>query len=127
LGGFPMVAVIGAAILAGGKFKRWFWLCLNGGLLFAVGFVHWLFFQSVYSIQALCPWCMIVWTVSITCFWYITLYNIDKKNIKLPKGRPQTAYKWVRKHHLDILVLWFLIIAALILKHFWYYYGKHLS
>ncbi len=30
---------------------------------------------------------------------------------------------WVRKHHLDLLILWLLIIFLLILKHFWYYYG----
>lgn len=126
LGAFPVMAVIGLSIFAGAKFKRWFWLGLNAGLVFALGFVHWLFFESVYRIHALCPWCMIVWVVSITTFWYVTLYNIDQRHIQLPKGHVQRFYKWVRRHHLDILVLWFLIIAALILKHFWYYYGQHL-
>lgn len=125
LGAFPVVAVIGGAILAGAKFKRWFWLGLNAGLVFALGFVHWLFFQSVYNIGALCPYCMAVWAVSITSFWYVTLYNIDQKNIRLPKGRPQKVYAWVRKHHLDILVLWLLVIGGLILNHFWYYYGRN--
>src|SRR5215207_3715923 len=44
LGAFPILAVVGAAMLAGAAFKRWFWLGLNAGLLFALGFVHWLFF-----------------------------------------------------------------------------------
>ncbi len=123
LGAFPVLAVIGAAILAGGRFKRWFWLGLNAGLVFAVGFVHWLFFESVYRIQALCPWCMIVWIICIATFWYVTLYNIDEKHIRLPK-KTQAAYAWIRRHHLDLLVLWFLIITALILKHFWYYYSR---
>lgn len=126
LGGFPMVAIIGAGMLAGARFKRWFWLCANAGLLFAVGFCHWLFFEAVYRIHALCPWCMVVWVVSITCFWYVTLYNIDNKYIQLPKGKAQKAYKWVRMHHLDLVILWFVIIAFFILKHFWYYYGKNL-
>jgi len=124
LGAFPVVAVIGGAMLAGAKFKRWFWLGFNAGLLFALGFVHWLFFESVYRIHALCPWCMAVWVVSITGFWYVTLYNIDQKRLRLPKGTAQLIYAWIRRHHLDILVSWFIIIAALILKHFWYYYGK---
>lgn len=125
LGAFPVLAVIGGAIFAGAKFKRWFWLGLNAGLVFAVGFVHWLFFESVYRIQALCPWCMIVWTVSIITFWYVTLYNIDQGHIKLPKRALTKGYGWVRRHHLDLLVLWFLIIFALIMKHFWYYYGRN--
>ena len=124
LGGFAILATIGAAILAGGKFKRWFWLAVNAGLLFAGGFVLWLFFQSVYRIQALCPYCMAVWVVSLTSFWYLTLYNIDQKNLKLPK-KATKGYAWVRRHHLDLLILAFLIITALILKHFWYYYGRN--
>jgi uncharacterized membrane protein len=127
LGAFPVVALVGVAMLAGAKFKRWFWLGLNAGLLFAVCFVHWLFFESVYRIQALCPWCMAVWVSSITAFWYVTLYNIDQKNIKLKKGKAQSTYDWIRRHHLDILVAWFLIIAGLILKHFWYYYGRNIN
>lgn len=123
LAGFAAIITIGVAIIAGGKFKRWFWLMLEVGLLFALGFVHWLFLQSVYNIGALCLYCMAVWTITITSFWYITLYNIDQKHIKLPKGKSQNIYAWVRRHHLDLLVLWLLIIAALILKHFWYYYG----
>lgn len=125
LGGFPILAVIGAGMLAGAKFKRWFWLAVNAGTLFAVGFVHWLFFESVYRIHALCPYCMAVWAVSITTFWYVTLYNFDEKHLKLPKGKPTKAYVWIRRHHLDLLVLWFVIIAAFILKHFWYYYGRN--
>lgn len=124
LGGFPVLAVVGGAMLAGARFKRWFWLGLNFGVLFAVAFVHWLFYQSVYHIQALCPWCMVVWVVSITSFWYVTLYNIDQKHIRLAK-KALPVYAWVRRHHLDLLVLWLLIITGLILKHFWYYYGRN--
>jgi len=44
--------------------------------------------------------------------------------VRLPEGKAQLIYAWVRQHHLDILVLWFIIIIGFILKHFWYYYGK---
>jgi uncharacterized membrane protein len=126
LGAFAVLITIGMGMLAGGTFKRWFWLGLEAGSIFGLGFVHWLFFQSVYRIHALCPWCMAVWVATITTFWYVTLYNIDEKYIVLPKGRAQTVYAWIRRHHLDILILWFLLITFFILKHFWYYYGKHL-
>lgn len=126
LAGFAALITIGVAILAGGKFARWFWLAMEAGLVFALGFVHWLFIQSVYNIGALCLYCMAVWTITIAGFWYLTLYNIDEKHIRLPKGRPQKIYGWIRRHHLDFLILWYLIIAALILKHFWYYYGRNL-
>lgn len=123
LAGYAAVATIGLAILAGATFKRWFWLAIEAGLLFALGFVHWLFFQSVYRIHNLCIYCMVVWVVTITSFWYVTLYNFDQKNLKLPKGT-EKVYARVRRHHLDLLVLWLIIIAGLVLKHFWYYYGR---
>ena len=124
--GFSVVITIGMAILAGAaKLKRWFWLGLQAGTIFGLLFIHWLFYQSVYHINALCPYCMVVWTMTITLFWYVTLYNIQTGVIKLT-GQAQTIGFFLRRHHLDILILWFLVIAAFILKHFWYYYGQYL-
>jgi uncharacterized membrane protein len=126
LGGFAGLGIIGFGLLAGAKFKRWFWLGLQIGTVFGIGFCHWLFFESVYRIHALCPYCMVVWVVTITTFWYVTLYNIDHGNLNLFGLKQTKFYGWVRRHHLDLLFLWFLIIACLILKHFWYYYGHYL-
>ena|ERR1035437_8699192 len=123
---FAVVITVGVAMLAGATFKRWLWLGFEASVLLGIGAVHFLIYQSVYRLNALCPFCMVVWTMVIPLFWYVTLYNIEQEFIKLPKGRITTVGNFARKHHLDILVLWFLIIAGLILKHFWYYYGKHL-
>lgn len=123
--GFSVVTATGMAVLAGAtRLKRWYWLGLQAGVIFGVCFVHWLFFQSVYRINALCPYCMVVWVMTITLFWYVTLYNIQTGVIRL-KGWLQQAGWFARRHHLDILLLWFLVIAAFILKHFWYYYGQY--
>jgi uncharacterized membrane protein len=122
LAGFAIIATTGVVLLAGAKLKRWYWLGLNLGLLFGLAFVHWLFYESVYRIGALCPYCMVVWTVVVTMFWYTLLYNLQVGHLAA-RGWLQRVSFFVRRHHLDILVLWLLIIAALILKHFWYYYG----
>lgn len=123
---FPVVITTGVVMLAGGALRRWYWLGLQAGVLFGIGFIHWLFYQSVYNIGALCPFCMAVWVVTITAFWYVTLYNIQAGHIKL-HSTLQTVATFARRHHLDILVFWFLIIGALILHHFWYYYGPLLG
>src|ERR1017187_3830780 len=47
LAAFPALIPIGVAVLAGAKFKNWFWRGLNAGLLVAVVFIHWLFVESV--------------------------------------------------------------------------------
>lgn len=119
--GFSIVALIGGAILAEAKFKRWFWIGLQLGVIFAVVFVHWLIFQTVYRINALCPYCMVVWAMTIPIFWYTTLYNLQAGNIKTPV-RLGKAAAFAQKHHGDILLIWFLAIVGVILSHFWYYW-----
>lgn len=125
LGAFPAVAVAGGAILAGARLKRWFWRTLYGGYILGTIFAYWLLYQSVYSIKALCPYCLTVDVVVTISFWYLTLYMFDQKYLPLPKGRPTKIYGWIRRHHLDILIAWFIIVIFFIIKHFWYYYGRN--
>lgn len=126
LGTFPVIMIVGGAMLAGAKFKRWFWLGLEAGLVLGIGFAYWLLFESIYRIHALCPYCLVVDVMLITISWYVTLYVIDNKYLRLPKGRLQKIYSWIRRHHIDILIAWFIVLIALILHHFWYYYKNHL-
>ncbi len=121
---FPVVIATGMALFAGAQtLRRWYWMGLELGSLFGVAFVHWLMFQSVYRINALCPYCMVVWVMTIGIFWYTTLYIVQLNFHKIPeKWEPVAVF--VRKHHLDIFIFWLLLIAAFILKHFWYYYGN---
>jgi uncharacterized membrane protein len=122
---FPIVLTVGAALFAGARFKRWFWLGLEVGALLGVLFTKWLFYESVYRIQALCPYCMVVWVVTLTIFWYVTLYNLQQGHIATPV-RLKRAVAFVQQHHADILVVWLVVIAFLILHHFWYYFGSSL-
>lgn len=121
--GFSVVITSGMAVLAGAKLKRWFWLGMQAGTIFGLAFIHWLFFQSVYNIGALCPYCMIVWSVTIPLFLYTTVHNVREKHIRLP-ARYAGIFGFVEKHHGDILIAWYLTITGLILHHFWYYFGS---
>jgi uncharacterized membrane protein len=126
LAAFAIVITIGVGLLAGARYKKWYWQGLNLGAALGVAFITWLFFQSVYRINALCPYCMVVWVCTITTFWYVTQYNLQTRALVIPGKVGPRITAFVQKHHLDILILWFIVIAALILKHFWYYYGRNL-
>lgn len=126
LAAFSVVVTSGVVLLAGAKLPRWYWLGLLGGTVFGVLFVHWLFYQSVYVIESLCPYCMGVWVVTIISFWYVLLYTLRQKYIVLPKALHGFG-DFLQRHHLDILLLWFIVIAGFILHHFWYYYGPLLG
>lgn len=123
IAGYAGVATIGAAILAGASFKRRFWQLINGGLLLAIVFLHWLIFETLYRIGALCIFCMIVWVMTIPMFWYTTLYNLREGNIKTPKKIVHIV-SFARRHHGDILLAWFVIIIGLVAKRFWYYWSS---
>lgn len=119
--GFSVVITIGMGLFAKAAYKRWFWMGLNIASGLAAVFVHWLIFESLYEINALCLFCMIVWSITMPIFWYTTLYNIQEKNIKISK-RYQKVSLFIQRHHLDILITWYLIVIALILQNFWYYW-----
>ena len=122
LAGYAVVITIGMGLLAGAKFKRWFWLGLQAGTLLGLVFVHWLAYESLYDIGALCIYCMIVWVVTIALFWYTLLYNLRAGNIKLPKSLKAAGY-FSQRHHLDILIAWYVMFILLILNRFWYYWS----
>ena len=119
--GFAVVITIGMAMLAGAKFKRWFWLGLEAGTVFGIAFVHWLFYQAVYNIEALCPYCMVVWAVMIVLFVYVTFYNLTIGNIAAPKKIDSTI-KILDKYKWAIAIFWVMAIAGAILNQFWFYW-----
>lgn len=122
IAGYAAIAAIGTALLAGAKFKRWFWRSVEAGLFLATAFITWLQFETLYRIGALCIFCMVVWAMTMPLFLYVTLYNLRNDNIKTP-AKLTGVVNFAQKHHGDILLAWFLIIIVLILKRFWYYWS----
>lgn len=123
IAGYSMISALGLALLAGAKFKKWLWRGIQAGAIFAFLFMTWLQYESLYDIGSLCIFCMVLWAFTGPLFWYVTLFNLRQGNINLPKKYSRLS-AFLQKHHGDILVLWFLIIFALILKRFWYYWSS---
>ena len=83
--GFPVVITTGVIMLAGAKLKRWYWLSMEVGLTLGVLFAYWLLFESIFSIGALCPWCLTTDVAITTAWWYLTLYLVQEGHLSLPK------------------------------------------
>lgn len=124
--GFSVVATIGASMLAGARFARWFWLSFQVGTVFGISFITWLQFQTIFRINALCIFCIVTWMVMIVTFIYTTIYNLRERNIKV-KGRWKKVSEFAQRNHGNILVSWYLVIALVILQHFWYYWSTLIS
>ncbi|AZZ48851.1 hypothetical protein C5C31_03770 [Rathayibacter rathayi] len=89
--------VVGAGLLAGARFDRWFWALFNLGFLLALVFVGWLIATSIFALGTLCPWCMLTWAVVIPGFWLVTLRNFREGVYPVPAGVRRfagAAYGW---------------------------------
>ncbi|MFV0130851.1 vitamin K epoxide reductase family protein [Streptomyces sp. HMX112] len=112
---YGMVIAIGVALLSGARFRRWYWLGLNAGTLFGVGFCTWLMYQSLYHINSLCLWCCLAWVATIVMFWYVTSHNVRKGLLRAPGAveRFFAEFTWV------VPVVHIGIIGMLILTRWW--------
>lgn len=116
--GFTIVITLGVLTIAGIVLPRWVWWGLNVGALAGFVFVQWLVWQSLYSIGALCPWCMVVWTVTAPIFLWITSANLANGRLGLSEsmGRSIASLRWIA------LFGWYAIVVGLIFlrwQDFW--------
>ena len=113
---FTVVLVTGVLAIAGVSLPRWYWIGLAAGTLLGTVFVHWLIFQSLYNIDALCPYCMVVWAVTIPLLAVVASIALQPL-----AGNPvaRAAYQW----RWSLVALWFTALVLLILAQFWDYWS----
>ena len=120
---FSALSMFALALLAGAAFKRWLWVAAQVAAVVGILGMHYLFFEDVFRIHAICPWCFSVWMVTIPAFVGITVYNIRHKYLGADRFAVTAwAAGFVSKYANDILVLWYLVIFAILLGKFWYYW-----
>ncbi len=115
----PIVITVAIAGLAGVKFPRKFMViaqfCYTLGFLFA----YYLLYMSMFVIQALCPWCLLVTLSTTFVFFSMTRYNIREDNLYLSVKLAKRAKEFIRKDYdklaLGIIVV--AVIAGIILKY----------
>ena len=121
---FSAQAMLGVVMLAGAKLKRWFWRLYGVVILAGLGFIFWLMYQSIFQIKAICIYCLLSWIVMFITAWYVLQFMLAEKHITINN---KAIEAFVRKYHLEILVSWFLLLTALIILEFWYYFGPNLG
>ncbi|WP_342744508.1 vitamin K epoxide reductase family protein [Brachybacterium massiliense] len=122
IAGFAAVLSLGFAFLAGARVARWMSVLIQAGVTFAVLFVQWLIGQSLYEIGALCPYCMVVWAVTIPLFWFTTIHHL-RALADSSTSASRRALRLVIEFRVPVLVAWYLVILALIAVRFWDYWS----
>lgn len=117
--GFPMVIMIALLGLSNVKFPRWFLIGAEIGYVFFTLFAYWLFFNSVYVIQVLCPWCLVV-TFSMTMLSAaITRYNLLNNIFHFGKDTNKKVIRFLEKDFDKLIVAaWIVLLIALVFAKF---------
>lgn len=108
---FTVVLVTGVLALTKVPLPHWYWLGLAVGTLAGAGFVHWLIFQSLYRIGALCPYCMVVWAVTM-CLLVIFA------TLAYESGRVRRNSQFLHRWRWTLTALWFVALFLLIFLRF---------
>ncbi|WP_350271272.1 vitamin K epoxide reductase family protein [Brevibacterium sp. CBA3109] len=122
IGAFIFPLLLGVLLLAGAKIPRWVMVGLNIGLALGTVLVMFLFYVSIYEIGVGCPWCMVVWTVTIPMFVAVTAHNALAGNFGVTIAKNPIA-RVLSKENVAIFVLWMLVIAACIVVQFWNFFS----
>ncbi|WP_051433284.1 vitamin K epoxide reductase family protein [Promicromonospora kroppenstedtii] len=81
---FPVVITTGVVLLVGARLPRWYWTSLLVGTVLGQALVFFLMYTSFYVIVALCPYCMVVWTIMWPLLWYQLVRGVQSGD--LPAG-----------------------------------------
>lgn len=114
---FTVVLVSGVLLLGGVTLPRWYWTGLHAGATVGVLFVHWLIFVSLYRIGALCPYCMVVWTVTVVIFWSVTRQVLVDAAAEASDRGHRVLTRLTARPAL-VVAVWLLVIAALVMLRF---------
>ena len=115
---FTVVVVAGVLAVAKVPLPQWFWIGTTAGLLVGAVFVHWLIFQSLYRIGALCPYCMVVWVVTITLLVVVSSIVL-RPALADSNALVRVLFQW----RWSITALWFTAVFLLIMVRFWDYWS----
>ncbi len=117
--GYAVVITVAVLGLTGAKMPRWFWrtavICYGLGAIFA----YWLFFSSVYVIQVLCPWCLLV-TLSTTMVFATLKHFVLRENIwNFSKHNNVIVQKYLDKDFDKVFfAAWLVLLTALVFIKF---------
>ena len=119
--GYPVV--ITTAVVALTKARKYlpraFWVAANVCYGLGAVFAYWLFFQSVYAIQVLCPWCLVITFSTTILLATVTHYNLRENVFGLSKAASEKVSIFLAEDYDKVLTAgWIVLLAILVFLKF---------
>ena len=97
------------ALAAPSGMPAWFWRVYAGFTAVAFALVHVFAYRSVFEYGSLCPWCMVVWLVTIPLFWSVAGWSMrDGVWGRAPRRAGEIVLSWLPL----LVVVNYLVIAV---------------
>jgi uncharacterized membrane protein len=117
--GYSIVVTVAMAGLSGARFPRWFLITANIFYFLGAIFAYWLFFQSVYVIQVLCPWCLVVTFSTTLVLAALTHYNLRVNTFGLSKAFDKKIQDILFSDYDKLAVaIWIVLLVSMVFLKF---------
>jgi uncharacterized membrane protein len=104
----PVFAAVSALASPGGM-RAWYWRIFTVFVLGGYALVHVFAFRSIFEFGSLCPWCMLVWLMTIPLFWSVVAWTF---RVGAWGGAPRRVGEVIGTWHVPITLVNYLVIAV---------------
>ena len=116
---FPVVILVATLGLLNAKLPHWFWIKAQIWYLLGAIFAYWLFFNSLYDIEVLCPWCLIVTFSTTMLLASLTSYNLQENTFNFSKKTNKRIQAFMKSgYHKLLVAAWIVAMIALVVLKF---------
>lgn len=112
---FAILLALGLLLASGVRLPRWMWWGMVAGTVGAIVFVAWFLGVSVLAFGKLCPFCMVIWVVTIPT----AAATWGEAALRGHLGLPEAAARRVWQARWWIAGAMYVIVVAIILIAFW--------
>ena len=112
---FAVLLLVGALLVSGGRLPRWMWWGVTAGTVGGIGFVVWFLIVSITVFGKLCPFCMLIWAVTIP----IATGTWGEAARRGHLGLPRTEAERLHRARWPIAAAMYLAVAVTVLVAFW--------
>lgn len=117
--GYSVVVTLAVVGLAGAILPKWFWRVAWISYLLGLTFAYWLFFSSVYVIEVLCPWCLLVTVATTLIFASIDRLILRENIFNLSTALNEKVQTFLNKDYDKLITAgWLVLMTALVFIKF---------
>lgn len=112
---FAVLTATGLVLLGGGRLPRFYWVALMAGSAAAAVSITWFQYQAFADLHGLCPYCLVVWAVTIPVVVHVLARGLQAGHL----GAPEGLRRFLVQERGILTAIWYAVVVVLIVVVFW--------